>query len=254
MDRHRQLALLLKEGDRLASMPVDSLDAPVPSIEGWTVEKVVRHTGRVHRWVASMLQAGPEGTPAEVATLPKGPDCLLAYRDALNQVVHQLKRLEGDEPTQTFTGIQPSRFWHRRQAQEVSVHRMDAADAVHAAGGVAPDPFAADQAADGIDEWTRFFLAVRWNMRHGAFPDDVIGRTIHIHGTDDPAPVDGAEWLLTFGSEGVEVEASHAKGDVALRGSSQDLLLALWRRRPLESIDIVGDRDLAVRVLDIARF
>jgi len=254
MDRHRQLAVLLTEGDRLASMPVDSLDAPVPSIEGWTVEKVVRHTGRVHRWVAAMLQAGPEGTPAEVATLPKGPDCLLAYRDALNLVVHQLKRLEGDEPTQTFTGVQPSRFWHRRQAQEVSVHRMDAADAVHAAGGSAPDPFAVDQAADGIDEWIRFFLAVRWTMRHGAFPDDLTGRSIHIHGTDDPAPDDGAEWLLTFTGEGVEVEATHAKGDVALRGPSQDLLLALWRRRPLESIDIVGDRDLAVRVLDIARF
>ena len=254
MDRHRHLALLIKEGDRLASMPPDSLDAPVPAVEGWTVEKVVRHTGRVHRWVTSMLQAGPDGTPAEVAPLPKGPACLPAYRDALDLVVHQLKRLEGDEPTQTFTGVQPSRFWHRRQAQEVSIHRMDAADAVHAAGGDEPDPFAPDQAADGIDEWARFFVAIRWSLANGPFPDDLTGRTIHIHGTDDPAPDDGAEWLLTFTGEGVEVEATHAKGDVALRGPSQDLLLALWRRRPLDTLDIVGDRDLAVRVLDIARF
>ncbi len=125
---------------------------------------------------------------------------------------------------------------------------------MHAAGGAAPDPIAADGAADGIDEWARFFLAVRWAQRFGDLPDDLAGRTIHIHGTDDPAPVDGAEWLLTMRTDGVDVEATHAKGDVALRGPANDLLLALWRRRPLATLDVVGDGAVAERLLDVARF
>ena len=40
------------------------------------------------------------------------------------------------------------------------------------------------------------------------------------------APADGAEWLLSIHDQGMDVEATHAKGDVALRGSSPDLLLA----------------------------
>lgn len=254
MEPNRHLEILRAEGDLLAAMPIDALDAPVPAVEGWTVENVVRHTGRVHRWVHSMLQAGPEGTPAEVAPLPKGPDCLPAYAEALAVIVADLEALDGDEPTQTFTGTQSSRFWHRRQAQEVSVHRMDAADAVHAAGGPAPVPLASDGAADGVDEWARFFLAVRWNVRHGEFPADLEGRTLHIHGTDDPAPQAGAEWLLRFGGGALSVEATHAKGDVAVRGSAQELLLALWRRRPLQTVDLIGDEALAERVLDLARF
>ena len=255
MDSHRHLELLLDEGERLAAMPVDALDAPVPSVPGWTLEDVVRHTGKVHRWVTGMLLAGPDGTaPTELASLPKGPDCLPAYREALGEVLAQLSEHEPDQPVLTFSGVQPASFWFRRQAHEVAVHRIDAADAVVAAGGPVPEPLAVDGAADAIDEWARFFLAVRWNQRNGPFPPELAGRTIHVHGTDDPAPDDGAEWLLTFGDGTVAVDATHAKGDVALRGSAEDLLLALWRRRPLDALDVIGDDLLAERLLDLARF
>lgn len=255
MDSHRHLELLLTEGERLAAMPADALAAPVPSVPGWTLEDVVRHTGKVHRWVTGMLLAGPEGTaPTDLASLPKGPDCLPAYREALGEVLAQLASHESDQPVLTFTGVQPASFWFRRQAQEVSVHRIDAADAVAAAGGPAPEPLAVDGAADGIDEWARFFLAVRWNQRFGPFPPDLGGHTIHVHGTDDPSPADGAEWLLTFGDGNLAVEATHAKGDVALRGSAEDLLLTLWRRRPLETLDVIGEDLIAERLLDLARF
>ena len=52
----------------------------------------------------------------------------------------------------------------------------------------------------------------------------------------------------------VEVVAAHQKGDVALRGPAADLLLTLWRRRPLDTIDLVGDTAVAERLYDIARF
>ena len=255
MDSHRHLELLLTEGERLAAMPADALDAPVPGVPGWTLEQVVRHTGKVHQWVTGMLLAGPEGTPpTDLPGLPKGPDCLPAYREALGEVLAQLASHEPEQLVLTFDGVQPAAFWFRRQAHEVAVHRMDAADAVAAAGGPPPEPLAADGAADGVDEWARFFLARRWNQRFGPFPPELAGRTIHIHGTDDTPPPDGAEWLLTFGDGTVAVEATHAKGDVALRGSAQDLLLTLWRRRPLQTLDVIGDDLLADRLLDLARF
>lgn len=255
MDATRHLELLRIEGDRLASMPADALGATVPALPDWTVERLLRHTGKVHRWVTGTLAAGPGGDlGAPVEALPEGPDCLPAYREALDGVIAELGRHAPAEDATTFTGPGSVAFWYRRQAHEVAVHRIDAADAVHAAGGAAPEPLAADGAADAIDEWATLFLATRWQQLNGAFPDDLVGRTIHVHGTDDPAPADGAEWLFTFTPDGVDVATTHAKGDVALRGPAADLLLTLWRRRPLATIDGIGDVALAQRVLDLARF
>ncbi|MCU1496083.1 MAG: hypothetical protein JWM47_36 [Acidimicrobiales bacterium] len=256
MDATRHLELLRIEGDRLASMPVDALDAPVPSLPDWTVERVVRHTGKVHRWVTAALAAGPSADLGAAATegIPKGPDCLPAYRQALEGVLAELARHDPSDDAATFVGRGSASFWYRRQAHEVAVHRVDAADAVHAAGGPAPAPIDADGAADAIDEWANLFLATRWSQRFGALPEELVGRSVHIHGTDDPAPVGGAEWLLTFGADGVDVQATHAKGDVALRGRAEDLLLTLWRRRPLSTLDVLGDARVAESVLDVARF
>ena len=258
MDATRHLELLRVEGDRLAAMPADSLGAAVPSLPDWTVERVLRHTGKVHQWVTALLAGGPDqdigAAAADLPGIPSGPGCLPAYRAALDGVVAELERHSPDEAAGTFIGPGTVAFWHRRQAHEVAVHRIDASDAVHAAGGPAPEALLVDGAADAIDEWANLFLATRWQQNNGAFPTDLTGHTVHLHGTDDPAPADGAEWLLTFTGNGVQVEATHAKGDVALRGPAQDLLLTMWRRRPLSTVEAIGDVAVAERLLDIAQF
>lgn len=258
MDAARHLELLRTEGDRLASMPAAHLGAPVPSMDDWTVERAIRHTGKIHQWAAAVIGAGPGVDVGNVAGdlpgIPAGPGCLPAYRQALTDVVHELEQRDPEEEAWTFAGTGSVAFWCRRQAHETAVHRMDAADAVAAAGGPDPEPFAVDGAADAVDEWAGFFLATRWGQRNGSLPEDLAGRTIHIHGTDDPAPSDGAEWFIRIGADGVEVETIHAKGDTALRGSAQDLLMTLWRRRPLDTLDVIGDQALAERLLDVARF
>lgn len=257
MQPARHLEILRSEAALIAAIDPAALSAPVPSLEDWTVERVVRHLGKLHEWVLGMLDLEPGQPIGEIPALvglPKGPDCLPAYEAA---AAAMLARMESEDPDRVcinFAGAGTVGWWMRRQAQEVSVHRIDAQDAVHAAGGPAPDALAVDGAADGIDEWARFFLAIRWPQRFGALPDDLAGRTLHVHGTDDPAPADGAEWLITLGAESIDVEATHAKGDVALRGSSPDLLLALWGRRPLSSIDVVGDAAVAERLLEVASF
>lgn len=254
MEPERHLEILLTEGRRIAAMPADALDAPVPSVEGWTLERVIRHTGKIHQWVTAVLSAGPSAdldlVASELAGMPRGPGCLAAYAEALEAVHAALAVLAPDDPVASFVGPTTARFWQRRQAHEVTVHRVDAADAVHAAGGPVPEPVAPDAAVDGIDEWARTFLATRWQQRFGPFPGEMEGRTVHLHGTD----TDDAEWLLTFTEGRVVVDATHAKGDVALRGTAQDLFLALWRRRPLDTLEIHGDREVADRLVDLARF
>lgn len=244
-DEH--LAMLRTEGMRLAAMPPDALDAPVPTVPGWTLERVVRHTGRVHRWVSATLAAGPDAsmaTSASAESLPHGRDCLPAYRDALDELLAEFDKHDFDRPAPTFTGQGAVRFWARRQAHEVAVHRVDAADAVHAAGGSAPEPVDSLGAADGVDEWARLVLI----RALPEVPTPLHGKTVHLHGTDTP----DAEWLLTFGPDGVKVEAGHAKGDVAIRGTAQELLLTMWRRRPLATLEMFGDTDVAHRMVDAA--
>lgn len=257
MQPARHLEILRSQGELVAALPADHLDAAVPSLPDWTVERVVRHLGKVHRWVLGAVQV-PEGAGMDavgpLAPMPKGPDCLPAYRDVHEELVAHLEGRDPSDPAPTFAGPGTVGWWMRRQAHEVAVHRIDAHDAVHAAGGPEPVALEPDAAADGIDEWATFFLAVRFGQRFGDLPEGLAGRSIHIHGTDDPAPPDGAEWLIAFTDRGVEVESTHAKGDVALRGPAQDLLLALWRRRPLESLDVVGDEAVARRLLDAATF
>ncbi|MEZ5137341.1 MAG: maleylpyruvate isomerase N-terminal domain-containing protein [Acidimicrobiales bacterium] len=257
MDPARHLEILRAEGDRIASLPVGALGATVPSLPDWTVERVVRHLVKVHEWVAGAL-ALPEGASmdqiAERPPVPSGEGCLQAYRAAVDELTAAFEADDPERPAVTFAGLGSVGWWLRRQANEVQVHRIDAQDAVQAADGPDPEPLAVDGAADVADEWAGFFLALRYGQRFGALPDDLDGRSVHLHGTDPEPPADGAEWLLSFRDGGVVVERAHAKGDVALRGRAEDLALVLWRRRPLGALDAIGDVALAERLLDVARF
>ena len=206
MEPTRHLEILRREVGLLGSVDPQHLAAPVPALEGWDVERVVRHVGKVHEWVLGMLRLAPgqalDAAPPVVG-LPKGPDCIGAYRAIADELLDHLAGEDPDRPCLNFAGDGTVAFWMRRQAQEVAVHRVDAQDAIHAAGGPAPDPIEADGAADGIDEWARFFLAVRWAQRDGAVPDELVGRTIAdlsaegalIEATADLARAAGAEKL-----------------------------------------------------------
>jgi len=253
----RHLEVLRSEGQRLAELPAEALSAPVPSLPDWTLERVVRHTGKIHKWVTAGLDAGPGADLAAIADactgLPEGPACLPAYRESVEAVHAALACRDPHEPAATFAGAADVAFWCRRQAHEVAVHRIDGADAVHAAGGPPPAALDVEAAADGVDEWLRLFLAVRWPQRSGALPSELVGRTMHLHGTDDPGPAVGAEWVVAFTPGGVEVQPIHARGDVALRGRAEDLLLTLWRRRGLDLLDVIGDRHVAEVLHDTVR-
>jgi hypothetical protein len=141
------------------------------------------------------------------------------------------------------------RFWFRRQAHEVAIHRWD----VEGAGSVperqtgsVPERrtgavIARGLADDGIAEWldfTRVFGATRHASRD---------ETVHLHCTDTDTDGEGGEWLVTLTSEGAEIEPVHAKGDVAARGTASDLDLFLWGRVGFEALEVFGDAGLLER-------
>ena len=66
---------------------------------------------------------------------------------------------------------------------------------------------------------------------------------LHLHATDDGLGPAG-EWLVRGTGGGIAWEHGHAKGDVAVRGPAADLVLALMRRRPSDSVETIGDAAL----------
>ena len=45
------------------------------------------------------------------------------------------------------------------------------------------------------------------------------------------------------------VTREHAKGDAAVRGPAHDLLMVLWRRQALDTVEVIGDRAVAERLI-----
>lgn len=114
----------------------------------------------------------------------------------------------------------------------MAVHRWDADTAAGTQTSIAPK-----LASDGIDEFLTLMLSKV--APHAA----AVGGSVHLHCTDV-----AGEWTVREGDDGQPlVTREHAKGDAAMRGTASDLLLVLWRRIDLASIDVVGDTEVAAR-------
>ncbi len=246
MDAIEHRKAIEREGAALADAATGNLDRPVPSCPEWDVAKLVRHTGRVHRWAASHV-ASPDGDISAGPKPPEGDALVDWYRESVGVLLDELDRHDPDEPCRTFAGEATVAWWLRRQALEVAVHRWDAE---HAARAGAASPVEPVLAADGVDEWLRFFVPRFLARRDEPIPAPLVGATVHLHGTDEAAAGE-AEWLLRLTADGAEVEDGHAKGDAAVRASTSDLLLAVWHRIPLGGLDVVGDAATAAAVLDL---
>lgn len=234
MDRASYLASIQVDTDLLISTGAEALDRPVPTCPGWTCERLVGHIGRVHRWTAGWLTDGSGG---EVERAPRGAAVVDWARAGLAQLLEALTAAgdaadgDPDARVSTWAGEQPAGFWPRRMAIESALHRFDAQAAV---GGTTP--VATALAVEGIDEL--FTVLLPWRGTAGLGGG---GETVHLHATDPGIDdVGGGEWLVTVGPEGLDVERTHAKGDVAVRATASDLLLLLWNRRSLDDTADTG--------------
>ncbi len=247
MDHSNYVAAIATEGARLAAVPADALDRAVPSCPDWTVGDLSGHVGRVHRWATAHLAEAPDKPTAKRPGPPEGEAVLPWYRESLDVLLAELDRHAPDEPVHSFVGPVTAGFWARRQAHELAVHRWDAQEALTPGGA---DPIPAPLAADGVDEWLHLFVPRFLALRESPVPADLVGATLHLHGTDE-GQTEPAEWLLRLTGDGCEVERAHAKGDAALRGPASELLLAVWHRVPLARLDVVGDQDRAAAILEL---
>ncbi|WP_105973722.1 maleylpyruvate isomerase family mycothiol-dependent enzyme [Streptomyces geranii] len=235
------------------------LSATVPTCPDWTFEQLVRHTGGALRWVDALVRTRAEEEIDEAQVfLGGGPeaqgdvaalDAWLAETGEL--VVGALREAGPDAKVWAWAGVHTSGFWARRMAHEVTVHR---ADATLAAG--LPYEVADDIAADAIDEWLQIVEFVQRTDPHDAARElRGAGRSIHLHATD-AAPELNAEWLVELTEDGVVWRRGHEKATVALRGPLTDVLLAFYRRLPLDSprLEVLGDRELLEFWLERATF
>jgi uncharacterized protein (TIGR03083 family) len=245
MDHATYLALVRADTDLLLATAAGALERPVPTCPRWTVERLVGHIGRVHRWTAAWVSTGGS---TEIERPPAGEAVIDWARAGSGELLATLEA-QGDPeaPVNTWAGRQPASFWPRRMAIETAVHRCDAQVATEAL-----TPVDTALAADGIDELLTVLLPWRGTGDLGG-----AGETIHLHATDPDFGTDaggtgtgGGEWLVTLTAGVPEVEHAHAKGDVAVRGTASDLLLLLYSRVGPERCEVFGDAALLERWRD----
>jgi uncharacterized Actinobacterial protein TIGR03083 len=208
-------------------------DAATPATPEWGMAKLVKHAGTTHRWVLGIAATREFANPGDLDLgLPNDP---AAYPDWFEagaaQLAATLRELDPATEMWSWSGDNRAGFWSRRMAHETAVHRWDAQSAT----GV-QDPIAVELAVDGIDERLETLTpSMKFNPA-GADALNGAGETVHVHTTDSEG-----EWLLRFTPDGLEVSREHAKGDVAVRGQANELLLYLIGRRELDGLEVFGD-------------
>ncbi|WP_327318153.1 maleylpyruvate isomerase family mycothiol-dependent enzyme [Streptomyces sp. NBC_01235] len=248
------------------------LSATVPTCPDWSLEQLVRHMGGALRWVDVLVRTrAQENIPQERIPLHGGPDgegdpaALDAWLAETGElVVGALREAGPDTKVWGWAGALDTGFWARRMAHEITVHR---ADATLAAG--LPYEVAPDVAADAVDEWLQLVEWVQRNMPQAAAEElFVADRSIHLHATDTPAepnagrsemgvpPPEGWGWVIELTGGGIVWRRGHEKATVALRGPLTSVLLAFYRRLPLDSpgLEVLGEREVLEFWLEKAKF
>lgn len=229
MNKARYLELLRADGDALVVAAARDLGARVPSCPEWDVAELVRHTSEVHRHKAAVIRAGGHAWD-EREQGPADPGAVLDwYRAGLDDLHDLLTTTDENAPARTWGTGTTVGWWVRRMAQETAVHRWDAENATGE-----PSPIDPELASDGIDEFLGEFVPGE------GIPYEGPAGTVHFHCTD----VDG-EWTVTLSPGEVPTyETGHSKGDEAVRGSAEDLLLLVWRRIEPSRVEVLGDAEL----------
>lgn len=224
------------------------LSLRVPTCPDWTLAQLVRHIGGNLLSAETAVRTGTAvEDPSRQVPGVAGPDgddpaALDAWlADAALEFAGTLRDTGPDGEAQVWVFRRSIAFWARRAANDLVIHRADAAGTVHADYTVAPD-----LAADAIDELLELVSdpqVVGSSPRLAELRGP--GGSIHLHATDTEADL-AAEWLIEIGTDGFTWRRGHHKATVALRGPLADVLRVFYRRLPVgsERVQVIGDAAL----------
>ncbi|MEU4222369.1 maleylpyruvate isomerase family mycothiol-dependent enzyme [Actinoplanes sp. NPDC026623] len=218
---------------------------PIPACPGWTLEQLVGHVGRGHRWAAEIVRRRLlEPIPMQEVVVPADPDGRGEWLTAGARMLAGAVRDAGPEQrVWTWQRDRSAGFWLRRMLHDEVVHRFDAEFALGIKGDLA-----ADLAADGVSDLLD--IAATLSRPDIGVPSAFLGlagdgESLLFVATDSGLG-SGGEWSVTRGPAGVTWRHGHDRADVTVRGPALQLLLLLNRRLSVQTADveIVGDREL----------
>jgi uncharacterized protein (TIGR03083 family) len=209
--------------------------SPVPTCPQWSLARLVKHTGIVHRWATHILSARSSERVDQRDVQAGLPDLETAYPRWLAEgaapLIAELRSAGPDMAVWAWGDEQRSGWWARRMLHETTVHRADAQFALGAWPDI--DPVVA---SDGIEEFLANLPAARRPKEHlASLPD---GKSLHLHATD----TDG-EWLIRFADGSLTWSRGHEKATAAVRGPVAALLLFTYGRVHYiaEPLSVFGD-------------
>jgi uncharacterized protein (TIGR03083 family) len=224
MQRDEYLPELERTNQRFADAAAEAVlgrgwAASVPGCPGWRLADLVWHLAEVQHFWAWVVRTRAADPSSYVEPERRPDDELLGYSAA--QSAELETALAGADPAErvwTWAPRQDVGFVLRRQTQEAVVHTVDVEQVL---GDVRPIPAAVG--LDGLDEWLDVMVP-------GALPD---GPPSEAHPVVFHAVDADAERTLFPGTRPFPI--------AALTGTAGDLLLAVWRRVPLEVLTVDGD-------------
>ncbi|WP_116451767.1 maleylpyruvate isomerase family mycothiol-dependent enzyme [Blastococcus litoris] len=236
MELDDYLPVLEKANARFADAAAEAVlahgwQAPVLGCPGWRLRDLVWHLSEVQHFWAWVVRTRAPDPSAYVEPVRRPDDELLGWLTARNaELETALAGADPHERVWTWAPQQDVAFVLRRQAQEATVHTVDVEQVL---GDLRPIP--ADVGLDGIDEWLEVMVP-------GALPDGppAAAHPVVLHAVDADA-----ERTLFPGSRPFPI--------AALTGTAGDLLLALWRRVPLEVLTVDGDGLQAAAMIDLVK-
>jgi uncharacterized protein (TIGR03083 family) len=237
MELDEYLPTLEKTNRRFTDVAAEAVlargwSAHVPGCPGWRLDDLVWHLSEVQHFWAWVVRTRAADTSTYVEPVRHPDDELLGFVAAQNaELETALAGADPHERVWTWAPQQDVAFVLRRQLHEATVHTVDIEQVL---GDVRPIPTRIG--LDGLDEWLD--VIVPGALPHGppehAYP-------VVLHAVDA-----GVERTLFPGTRAFPV--------AALTGTAGDLLLAAWRRIPLEVLTVDGDPLQATAMMDLVRF
>lgn len=195
------------------------LTVPVEHCGDWTLRDLAEHVGRENLWVVAAVRERHGDYRS-----PPAPADIVPWFAETARLLTETLAAEPSTPAWTFSPPRTIGFWRRRRCLETLVHRWDAQ---HALG--LPSRLDPVLCGDGIAEVIEVFVP-RQVQRGRTVPPRA---AVRLTATDLDA-----SWTLGPGEP-----------VATLNATAEQLLLALWNRRPLPWARLTGDADVAREVL-----